>query len=74
MVRLARISKLYRLVKLVKLTRIMRMATMFQKSSKFMDEARDKLKFGKGFERLIFLILISFMLVHFMTCIWIFLA
>lgn len=35
---------------------------------------REKFKFGQGFERLIFLGIMSIMIIHFMTCMWVFFA
>lgn len=72
--RVARIGKLYRLIRLMKLMRIFKMFRVVKSNSKLLTNFRDKFKLGQGFERLIFLILMSLMLIHFMACLWVFFA
>lgn len=74
MVRVARIGKLYRLIRLMKLMRIFKIFRMFQTDSKVLSNISDKFKFSQGFERLIVLLMISMMMIHFITCIWVFFA
>ena len=68
LVRFARIGRLY---KLVKLTRLIRVFKIMKDKGKFMKIITDLLKVGPGFERLFFFALISMILCHIFSCLWI---
>lgn len=68
MVRFARIGRLYRLVKL---TRLLRVFKIMKDKNKFMKLFSDLLKLGPGFERLFFIMLLMFVLIHITSCIWV---
>ena len=65
--RVARFGKLY---KLVKLTRLLRILKIMKEKNKLLKYLNDFLKIGLGFERLFFLLLIFFVLIHIVTCLW----
>ena len=71
LLRFARIGRLY---KLVKLTRLLRVLKIIRNKSKLMKMIQDFLKVSIGFERLFFFILLFLILVHIVTCIWVFQA
>jgi hypothetical protein len=56
--------------KLVKMTRLVRMLKIVKERSKLVKYLNEVLKIGVGFERLLFLLLIFFILCHINTCIW----
>lgn len=68
LVKLTRISRLYKLVKLTKLLRLLR---LFKTKNKFSKLLSNLLNTGVGFQRLLYFIIISIMMVHFITCFWI---
>ena len=68
LVRVARFGKLY---KLVKLTRLLRILKIMKEKNKLLKYLNEFLKLGLGFERLFFFILIFFILIHIVTCLWI---
>ena len=67
-IRFARIGKLYKLVKLTKLIRIFKIV---KSKGRFMDVFTNLLKIGPGFERFFFFLLISMILTHITSCMWI---
>jgi hypothetical protein len=71
MVRIVRVGRLY---KLVKLTRLLRILKLVKDKNKLMKYLNDLLKVGLGFERLFFFILISIIIMHIVTCLWIIVA
>lgn len=71
MMRIARLGRIY---KLVKLTRLFRLVKILKNKSKFLRYAQDILQLGVGFERLFFFILMVFMIIHILTCLWVFFA
>lgn len=71
---LARIAKLGRIYKLVKLTRLIRVIKIIKDKSKFLRYAQDILQLGQGFERLFFFVITTFLIIHILTCLWIFFA
>ena len=68
-VRIARIGRMY---KLIKLTRLIRIVKIFKSKGSLFKKAKGKLNLGDGFERLIFFILMSFMICHIVACMWVF--
>ena len=68
LVRFARVGRLY---KLVKLTRLLRILKVLKNKSKMMKMVAEMLKMSLGFERLFFFILMFFILVHIVTCLWV---
>lgn len=71
MVRVVRVGRLY---KLVKLTRLLRILKLVKDKNKLMKYLNDLLKVGLGFERLFFFVLISIIIMHIVTCLWIIVA
>lgn len=70
-VRVARISKLY---KLVKITRLFRVLKIMKQKKKIAKRVKSAITGGQQIERLSFLIMILFILCHFIGCLWIFIA
>ena len=68
LVRFARIGRLY---KLVKLTRLLRFLKLMRKKNTFMKLFVDLLKVGVGFERLFFFMLLSLVMIHIVSCMWV---
>jgi hypothetical protein len=62
--RLAKLPRLYRLIKMFKLVRMMKMIKDRNKVAKYLNTV---VQLGVGFERLIFFILIFFLLCHIMS-------
>jgi hypothetical protein len=71
MVRVARVG---RLAKLVKLTRLLRFLKLIKDKNKLMRYLQNLLQVGLGFERLFFFFLISMIIMHIVTCLWIIVA
>lgn len=71
---LTRIARLGRIYKLIKLTRLIRVIKIIKNRSKFLRYAQDILQLGQGFERLFFFIAINLLIMHILTCLWIFFA
>jgi|LauGreDrversion4_2_1035121.scaffolds.fasta_scaffold61255_3 hypothetical protein len=65
--RFARIGKLYKIIRLSKMIRILKIV---QLNNKFIKNIGEKLKINAGFERLMFLSLIFFVLEHVASCLW----
>lgn len=70
-IRLAKIGRLYKLVKLTKLLRVLKIV---KERSKLLKYVRELVKLGFGFERLVFITLMFFMVVHIISCLWVFFA
>lgn len=70
-VRITRISKLYKLVKITKLVRIIK---IFKNKKKLEQKLKHTVKNGAAIDRLMFFIMIVFLMVHIMSCLWIFIA
>jgi len=68
LIRFARIGRLY---KLIKLTRLFKIFKIVKNKSNFLKFFTEVLKLGLGFNRLFFFIMISFILSHIVTCLWI---
>ena len=71
LVRITRVGKLY---KLIKVTRLVRLLKVFKQQGKIISKFNNLFKFGRGFEKMAFLILLFLMTCHLMACIWIFSA
>jgi hypothetical protein len=71
LVRLARVPKLY---KLVKMSRLVRMLKILQDRNRLVKYLGEVFKIGIGFERLLFFILLTFVLCHIAACLWVMLA
>jgi len=69
MSRILKLPKLYRLIKMTRLVRILKIVKERNKLVKYLQEI---LKIGVGFERLLFFILLFFVLSHIVACLWIF--
>jgi hypothetical protein len=70
-VRIARVGRLY---KLVKLTRLLRILKIMKEKSKLMKYLNDFLKIGHSLERLLFFLIIFFILCHIASCLWLMIA
>ena len=68
LVRFARIGRMY---KLVKLTRLLRFLKLMRNKNTFMKQISDLHKFDIGFERLLFFMLLSLVLIHIVSCLWV---
>ena len=71
---LSRVARLGRIQKTLKLTRLIRVVKIFKNKGRFFRYFRQFLKLSKSFERLFFFILINMLIVHILTCLWIFFA
>lgn len=60
--------------KLIKLTRLLRILKIVKDKSKILKSLQNILKIGVGFERMLFFILMSFMIIHIISCLWVFMA
>jgi voltage-gated potassium channel len=69
--RFVRIGKLYKIIRLTKMVRILKIV---QLNNKFIKNLSEMLRINAGFERLIFLALLFFVLEHVVSCLWIFIA
>lgn len=69
---LARIFRIGKMYKLVKLLRLVRVIKIIKQSNKFFQFIKSIIKIGQGFERLLFFIFSSFLLIHIFACLWIF--
>lgn len=69
--RLARVPKLY---KLVKISRLVRLLKILQDRNRLVKYLGEVFKIGVGFERLLFFILLTFVLCHIAACLWVMLA
>ena len=65
--RFARIGKLYRMIRMIRMVRLLKIV---QVRSKFVKNQSEVLKIGIGFERLLFLSLLFFVMQHVAACIW----
>lgn len=70
-VRIARVGRLY---KLVKLTRMLRILKIMKEKSKLMKYLNDILKIGHSLERLLFFVIIFFIMCHISSCLWLMIA
>ena len=68
MARFLRFPKLY---KLIKMTRLVRMLKIMKERNKLVKYLGEILRIGVGFERLLFFILIFFILCHIAACFWV---
>lgn len=66
-IRFTRIGKLYRFMKFLKMMRVLK---VMQVRNTIIKKMSEKLKVGIGIERLTFLSLVFFVLLHSTTCIW----
>jgi hypothetical protein len=71
---LARIVRLGRMSKLIKMMRLLRILKLVKERSKLLKYLNEILKIGLGFERLVFFIMIFFIMAHLLTCIWVIVA
>ena len=70
MVRIARVGRLYKLVKLTRLVRILKIIRVKRKMVKGASKDSNQDSFS-GIDRLLFFILIFFLLTHIVACLWI---
>ena len=68
-VRVVRIGRMY---KLIKLTKLLRMLKVVKEKSKLFKFVQEYIKIGTGFERLVFGLLIFVVIIHIVSCLWIF--
>ena len=71
MIRIVRIGKMYKLIKLTKLLRILK---IIKKKSKIAKILTNYIAIGKGVERIVFGMLGFIVIVHIVSCLWIFLG
>lgn len=67
---MVRIAKLGRMQKLIKLTRLIKIFKVVKNKKSILNQVKSI--FGAGFERLMFLIVSSFMMSHIFACLWVF--
>lgn len=70
-IRIARLGRLYKIIRLMKLIRIIRIV---KEKAKIFKYATDILKLGEGLARLVFFMIVSFMVIHIISCLWVFFA
>ena len=58
--------------KLIKLTRLVRIVKIFKSKGSLFKKAKGTLNLGEGFEKLVFFVLMSFMICHIIACLWVF--
>ena len=68
-IRVVRIGRMY---KLIKLTKLLRMLKIVKEKSKLFKYVQEYIKLGSGFERLFFGLLIFIVIIHIVSCLWIF--
>jgi len=68
---LTRIVRLGKISKLIKMTRLLRILKLMKERSKLLKYLNEILKIGLGFERLVFFIILFFILAHIVACIWV---
>ena len=68
--RIARFTRIGKLYKLIRMTRMVRLLKIVQVKNKFVKNLSEILRIGIGFERLMFLGLIFFVLQHVAACLW----
>ena len=68
---LARFARIGRLYKLIKLTKLLRVFKIIKDKNKFMKILTDRLKIGSGLERLLFFGVLSIIMCHIVSCLWI---
>ena len=66
-----RIGRMYKLIKLTKLLRIIKVV---KEKSKIAQLMKEYIKVGAGFERLVFGLILFMVMIHIVSCLWIFLA
>jgi len=71
MIRVLRIGKMYKLIKLTKLLRILK---ILKEKSKIAKVVKEYIKIGAGVERLVFGMVIFVVIIHIVSCLWIFLG
>ena len=71
MARIVRLGRIYRIIKMTKLLRIMK---IIKEKSKIMKYLNEILKVGLGFERLVFFVILFFIMNHVIACVWVLLA
>lgn len=71
MIRIARLGRLYKIIKLMKLIRLIRIA---KEKTKIFKYATDILKLGEGLARLFFFSIVAFLVIHVISCLWVFFA
>jgi len=71
MIRVLRIGKMYKLIKLTKLLRILK---VIKEKSKIAKVMKEYIKIGAGVERLTFGLLMFLVIIHIVSCLWIFLG
>jgi len=71
MIRVARVGRLY---KLIKLTRLLRILKLIKDKAKLMKYLNKMLKVSLGFERLFFFFLVSTIVMHITTCLFVIIA
>lgn len=67
---MVRLAKIGRMQKLIKLTRLVRVIKLLKQRKNMFQQVSDV--FGAGFERLMYLVLVSIMVCHVSSCLWIF--
>ena len=72
--RLGKLTRVSKLPKVIKLTRLLRILKIIKERTKLLKYLNDVLKLGLGYERLIFFSLISIIMIHSLSCIWIVVA
>ena len=65
--RFARIGKLYRFIRFLKMVRVLKVV---QVRNTLIKKFTERLKVGIGIERLLFLLLLFFVLLHVSACLW----
>jgi hypothetical protein len=65
--RFTRIGKFYKIIRMTKMVRLLKIAKV---RNKLVQNLSEILKIGVGFERLMFLVVIFFVLLHVIACLW----
>jgi hypothetical protein len=71
---MARIVRLGRMYKIIKMTKLLRILKIVKERSKLLKYLNDILKIGLGFERLVFFVMIFFIMAHIVSCVWVIVA
>jgi hypothetical protein len=68
--RIARFSRIGKLYKIIRMTKMIRLLKIAKVRNKLVKDLSNVLKIGVGFERLLFMMIIFFLLVHVIACFW----
>lgn len=72
--RIARISRITKLYKIIKMSKMIRLAKVERIRTKFFKNFATQMEIKMGLDRIMFSIILFFMMIHIIACFWIFIA